>query len=166
MDALVSGIGDGLRLLMNITATLIVFVALVALVNEILGAIPAIAGAPLSVERILGWCLAPVAWLLGIPWAEAGTAGVLLGIKVVLNELVAYLRMSGLPEGALSERSTIILTYAMCGFANVGSVGIMLAGFLALAPNRRADLIPLASRALLGGVLATFMTAAVVAILI
>jgi CNT family concentrative nucleoside transporter len=166
MDALVTGISDGLRLLLNIIATLIVFVALVALVNQCLGLLPEVAGVPLSLERILGWLLAPLAWLIGIPWSEAVTAGGLIGTKIVLNELIAYLQLSGTPADALSERSRVILLYALCSFANFGSVGITIAGFTAMAPERRSEIVALGMRALLAGSIATMMTGAVVAVLI
>ena len=166
MDAIVTGITDGLRLLLNIIATLIVFVALVALVNQILGLFPEVGGAALSLERLLGWLLAPLAWLIGIPWSEAVLAGGLIGTKIVLNELIAYLQLSGLPEGALSERSRVILLYALCSFANFGSVGITIAGMVSMAPERRAEIVGLGMKALLAGSIATMMTGAVVALLI
>jgi len=166
MDAIVEGIGDGVRLLLNIVATLIVFVALVALVNQLLGLLSDVLGAPLALERLLGWILAPFAWLIGIPWAEAVTAGGLIGVKIVLNELVAYLQLSGLPEEALSERSRVILLYALCSFANFGSVGITIAGFIAMAPARRAEIVGLGMKALAAATIATMMTGAVVALLI
>lgn len=166
MDAIVTGITYGLRLLLNIVATLIVFVALVALVNQCLGLLPDVAGAGLSLERVLGWALAPLAWLIGIPWGEAVTAGGLIGTKIVLNELIAYLQLSGLPDDALSERSRVILLYALCSFANFGSVGITIAGFVAMAPDRRSEIVDLAMKALLAGSIATMMTGAVVALLV
>lgn len=166
MDALVQGTQDGLRLLLNIIAMLVVFVAMVALANQILGLAPDVWGAPLTLERMLGWVLAPVAWLIGIPWAEATTAGGLLGTKIVLNELIAYLNLSGTPPEALSERSRVILLYALCSFANFGSVGIMLAGMVAMAPERKAELVGLGLKALLAGTIATCMTGAVVALVI
>ena len=166
MDAIVTGISEGLRLLLSIVATLIVFVALVALVNHILGLLPDVAGAALSMERLLGWVLAPMAWLIGIPWSEAVTAGGLIGTKIVLNELIAYLQLSGLPAEALSDRSRTILVYALCSFANFGSVGITIAGFVAMAPERRAEIVGLGMKALLAGSIATMMTGAVVALLV
>jgi concentrative nucleoside transporter, CNT family len=166
MDAVVTGTADGLRLLLNIVATLIVFVALVALANHLFGLLPDMDGAPLSLERLLGWVLAPLAWLIGIPWNEAVTAGGLIGTKIVLNELIAYLRLSALPEDALSDRSRIILLYALCSFANIGSVGITITGFVALAPERRGEIIGLGMKALFAGTIATMMTGAVVALLI
>jgi len=166
MDALVQGTQDGLRLLLSIIAMLIVFVAMVALANQILGLVPDVWGAPLTLERMLGWVLAPVAWLIGIPWAEAMTAGALLGTKIVLNELIAYLGLSSTPAEALSERSRVILLYALCSFANFGSVGIMLAGMVAMAPARKGELIGLGMKALVAGTIATCMTGAVVALIV
>lgn len=164
MEAIVVGTGEGLRLLLNVVAMLVVLVALVHLANAILGLLPGIAGAPLSLERVLGWLMAPLAWLMGIPWAEAQDAGALLGVKVVLNELLAYLRLVGAEEVALSERSRLILTYAMCGFANFGSLGILIGGLVALVPERRPEIVSLGMRSLVAGNLATFATGAVVGI--
>ncbi len=162
MDAIAQGTYDGVKLLANVTATLIVAVALVALVNMILAAVAAQFGVDLSLQRILGWLLAPLAFAIGIPWSEAGTAGSLLGVKTILNELIAYLQLAGLPDDALSERSRLILTYALCGFANLGSLGIMLGGLIAMAPARRADIVSLGARTVVSGTLAALMTAAVV----
>lgn len=162
MDALTRGTADGLTLLINIIAMLIVMVAMVSLVNQALGLLPEALGAPLTLERLLGWLLAPLAWLIGVPWEEAVTAGSLLGVKVALNEFLAYLQMAGLPEGALSERSELILTYAMCGFANFGSLGIMLGGMGAMVPERREEIVSLGMRSVAAGLLASCMTGAVV----
>lgn len=166
LDALVQGTQDGLRLLLSIIAMLIVFVAVVALVNQILGIVPDVWGAPLTLQRILGWMLAPVAWLLGIPWAEATTAGGLLGTKIVLNELIAYLELAGAAGETLTERTRIILLYALASFANFGSVGIMLAGMIAMAPERKRELISLGLKSLVAGSIATCMTGAVVALIV
>ncbi|MBT6139086.1 MAG: nucleoside:proton symporter [Rhodospirillaceae bacterium] len=165
MDALVKGTADGLKLLLSIIATLIVFVALVELINQILGLLPG-GEDPLTLQRLLGWFLAPLAWLLGVPWAEAVTAGGLLGTKVVLNELLAYLQMAALPAEVLGERSRVILLYAMGSFANFGSLGIMLAGLLAMVPGRKDEIISLGLRSLLAGVLATAMTGAVIGLIV
>ena len=166
MDAITTGTIDGLRLLGYILGMLVVLVALVALANAILGLAPDAWGAPLTLQRILGWVMAPVTWLLGIPWSEAVTAGQLLGTKVVLNELLAYLDLAKLPAGALSERSRLIMTYALCGFAHFGSLGIMIGGLGAMAPDRRKEIVQLGLRSVLAGVMASCMTGAVVAILI
>jgi CNT family concentrative nucleoside transporter len=128
--------------------------------------LPDIAGAPLTLERMLGWVMAPICWLMGIPWAEARTAGTLMGVKTILNEFIAYLRLSQLPEGSLSPRSAMILTYALCGFANMGSLGIMIGGLIAMAPERRKEIVDLSGRSILSGTLATCMTGAVVGLIL
>ncbi len=162
MDAVVTGTLDGLRLLLNIVAMLVVLVALVHLANAALGLLPAVGGAPLTLQGILGVMLAPLAWLTGIPWHEAAIAGALLGEKIVLNELIAYLSMARLPPEALSAPSRLIMTYALCGFANFASLGIMIGGLGAMAPERRGEVVALGLRAIAAGVLATCMTGAVV----
>ncbi len=165
MDAITKGTADGLRLLLNIVAMLVVLVALVHLANAALGLIPEVWGAKLTLERMLGWVMAPVAWLMGIPWAEAGQAGALLGVKIVLNELIAYLAMAKLPDGALSPHARLIMTYALCGFANFGSLGIMIGGLGAMVPERRGDIVALGLKSIVAGTLATCMTATVVGLL-
>lgn len=165
MDAIVQGTADGVRLLAAVVAMLIVMVALVALANEILGAVSGWFGVPLTLQRILGWLCAPLAWLLGIPWSEATAAGALLGEKVVLNEFLAYLSLAGPDTTALSPRSRVIITYALCGFANLGSLGIMIGGLIAMAPDRRAEIVALGGRSLFVGMLATMLSAAVVGVL-
>ena len=166
MDAVTTGTIDGLRLLGYILGMLVVLVALVSLVNAILGVAPDAWGAPLTLQRILGWVMAPVTWLIGIPWSEAVTAGQLLGTKVALNELLAYLELAKLPPEALSERSRLIMMYALCGFAHFGSLGIMIGGMGAMAPDRRKEIVKLGLKSVLAGVMATCMTGAVVAVLI
>jgi CNT family concentrative nucleoside transporter len=165
MDAMARGTEDGLRLYLQIIAMLIVTTALVALVNVILGVVPQVGGAPLTVERVLGWIFSPFVWLLGVPWREAGTAGGLMGIKLVLNELIAYLHMAGLAPGTLDPRSAEIMIYAMCGFANFASIGILIAGMSALMPERRQDVVALAPRALLAGTLASSLSGAMIGLL-
>jgi CNT family concentrative nucleoside transporter len=163
--ALTRGTLEGLQLLLNIIAMLVVFVALVALANALLGALPGVAGSPLTLERLFGWAFAPLAWAIGVPASEALTAGALLGKKTVLNEFIAYLDMARLPPDALSERSRLLMTYALCGFANFGSLGIMLGGLDALLPaTRRAELAELGMKSVLAGLLATCITAALVGI--
>ncbi len=165
--AITRGTQEGLQLLLSIVALLVVFVAMVALANALLGALPAIAGAPLSLERIFGWLFAPLAWLVGVPWNEAVAAGTLLGKKVVLNELLAYLDMARMPPEALTPRSRLLLTYAMCGFANFGSLGIMLGGMGAMvAPQRRGEVAELGLKSIGAGLLATCVTAAMVGLLV
>jgi CNT family concentrative nucleoside transporter len=165
MDAIARGTEDGLKLWLGIVAMLLVIVALVALADIILGHLPALAGAPITVERVFGWIFAPVVWLFGIPWDKAATAGSLMGEKTVLNEFVAYLKLAALPAGALDPRSRLIMLYAMCGFANLGSVGIMIAGVGSLVPERRDEIVPLAMRALLSGTMASGMTGAIIGLL-
>lgn len=165
MDALAKGTWDGLQLLLNIVALLIVFVALVKLANIGLAVLPDILGAPLTLERVLGWIMAPVAWLIGVPWNEARVAGSLLGTKVVLNELLAYIEMAKLPATALGDHSRLILTYALCSFANFGSLGILIGGLGSLCPERRSEITGLGPKALLAGLLASLMTGAVVGLL-
>jgi CNT family concentrative nucleoside transporter len=165
MDAITRGTSEGLQLLLNIVAMLVVLVALVALANAALAMLPH-AGAPLSLQRVLGWIMAPLAWLAGVSWAEASTAGALLGTKTVLNELVAYLQFAALPADALSERSRVIMTYALCGFANLGSLGIMIGGLTTMAPERRAEILELGPRTLIAGTLATLSCGAVVGVLL
>jgi len=166
MDAITRGTLDAIPLWLNILAMLVVMVALVGLVNQGLGLFPDVAGAPLTAQRALGWVMAPLVWLIGIPWAEATTAGALMGVKTVLNELIAYLQLAALPPGALSPRSALIMTYALCGFANFGSLGILIGGLGAMAPQRRHEIVGLGMKSILAGTLATLMTGAVVAVLI
>jgi len=165
MEAVTRGTMDGVTLLLNVTAMLIVLVALVALANMALGLIPEIGDEPLSVQRILGWGMAPVVWLIGIPWSEAPLAGALMGTKTILNEFIAYLQLAALPEGALSHRSRLIMTYALCGFANFGSLGIMIGGLSTMAPERRSEIVSLGLKSIVSGTIATLMTGAVVGVL-
>ena len=156
MDALTRGTLEGAQLLLNIVAMLVVFVALVALVNLLI--------APYTLQGALGWLLAPLAWLAGIPWPEARAAGALLGTKTVINELVAYLDLSQMSQ--LSERSRVLMTYALCGFANLGSLGIMIGGLGTMAPERRAEVVDLGIKSIVAGTLATCLTAASVALIL
>jgi concentrative nucleoside transporter, CNT family len=162
MDALTKGTLDAVSLLINIIAMLIVAVALVNLVNIGLGLLPSFGDRPLTLQTLLGYIMAPVVWLFGIPWAEAQTAGALMGTKTVLNELLAFLDLSQLPPDALSMRSRLIMTYALCSFANFGSLGIMIGGLGCMVPERRPEVIALGIRSLIAGTLATCMTGAVV----
>lgn len=165
MDAFVRGVTDGLGLYLNIIASLIAFTAFAALINIMLSAAPDIAGAPLTLERLLGWVFAPFMWLAGVPWSEAFGAGSLMGIKTAVNELVAYVELAKAGREAYSERSFLIIVYSLCGFANFASLGIIIGGFTALAPDRRQDVIELAPRALISGTLATLMTGAVIGLI-
>src|SRR5499426_173338 len=155
MDAIVKGTSDGLVLLLNITAMLLVMVALVQLVNVLIGFLPHIAGQPLTLQR-----------LFGIPWSQAQTAGSLMGTKTILNEFLAFLDMAKLPQGALDDRSRLIMTYALTSFANFGSLGILIGGLGSLAPERRDEVVSLGLSAIVAGTLATCMTGAVVGILV
>jgi CNT family concentrative nucleoside transporter len=164
MDAITQGTIEGVALLINIVAMLLVLVALVSLVNLGLAALPDVAGAPVTLQRILGHALAPLVWLAGIPWAEATTAGALMGTKTILNELVAYIDLAKLPADALSPRSRLVMTFALCGFANFGSLGIMIGGLATMAPERRGEIVSLGTKTLVSGTLATLITGAVVGI--
>jgi CNT family concentrative nucleoside transporter len=166
MDALTKGTLAGVELLINIVAMLLVFVALVSLANMGLGLLPDVLGHPLTLQRVLGWLMAPVVWLIGIPWSEAAYAGSLMGTKVILNELIAYLDLAKLPAEALSPRSELIMTYALCGFANLGSLGILIGGLATMVPERREDIVELGPRAILSGTLATLLTGAVVGVVL
>ena len=161
VDAISKGTSDGLMVVLNISAILIVFVALVSLVNIILGNFW-LFGEPLSAERILGVIFAPVAWLTGVAWADAPEAGRLLGVKLTLTEFVAFIELGAVPEGEISERTRMILTYALCGFANIGSVGITVTGLSILMPERREMVLGLVWKALAAGFMATLMSASIV----
>ena len=165
MDAIVKGTAVGLELLLNICAMLIVLVALVHLANNIIGVLPAIGGAPVTLERLLGLVMAPVCWLMGVPWDQAATAGSLMGMKTILNEFVAYIELSKLPPDALDARSRLIMLYALCGFANFGSLGIMIAGLGTMAPQRRDDVISLGMKSIVSGTLTTCLIGAIVGFL-
>ena len=165
MDAVTKGTLQGVELLINIIAMLVVLVALVYLVNLILGLLPDLGDRPITMQRVMGYVMAPVVWLMGVPWREAPAAGALMGTKTILNELLAYLDMSRLPPGTLSPRSLLIMTYAMCGFANPGSLGIMIGGMGTMAPSRRDEIVALGLRSIIAGTLATCMTGAVVGII-
>ncbi|MEP2545840.1 MAG: nucleoside transporter C-terminal domain-containing protein [Alphaproteobacteria bacterium] len=165
MEAITRGTGEGVQLLINITAMIIVLVALVSLVNLALGLIPDVGSAPLTLQRLLGWVMAPVVWLMGVPWAEAPQAGSLMGIKTVLNEFLAYLEMAKMGPEVLSDRTRMIMAYAMSGFANFGSLGIMIGGLVALAPERRGEIVRLAPMTMVSGTLATCLTGAMAGIL-
>lgn len=165
MDALTQGVLAGVDLLIHITTMLIVFVALVSLINIVLGLFPMWHGEPVTLQRVLGVLMAPVVWLMGIPWHEAGMVGALMGTKTVLNELLAYLDLAKLGGEHLSPRSGLIATYALCGFANFGSLGILIGGLGTMVPERRAEIVGLGLKAILSGTLATLMTGAIVGVL-
>ncbi|HMH19137.1 MAG TPA: nucleoside transporter C-terminal domain-containing protein [Burkholderiales bacterium] len=165
MDAVTRGTVDGVQLLINIVAMLLVLVALVSLANQILALLPQVAGAPVTLQRALGIAMAPLVWIMGIPWSEAATAGALMGTKTVLNELLAYIDLAKLPEGALSARSRLMMTYALCGFANFGSLGIMIGGLATMAPERRDEIVSLGGKTIVSGTLATCVAGSVVGML-
>jgi len=165
MDAVTRGTLQGVELLINITAMLIVMIALVSLANMLIGLLPEVNGASLTLQRLFGWLLAPVVWLMGVPWDQALTGGSLLGTKIILNEFIAYVDLAALPEGALDVRSRMIMVYALCGFANFGSLGIMIGGLGTMAPERRAEIVALGLRSIIAGTLATCLTGGVVGVL-
>ena len=165
MDAIVRGTSDGLKLMINVGAMLLVFIALVALFNCVLLLVPYSSNDPLTLQTILGWMFAPLVWLMGIPWQEAQLAGTLMGIKTALNELLAFLALVDLPAESLSDKSTIIMTYALCGFANFGSLGIMIAGLSGMCSERTREIVALAPKSLISGTLATCMTGAIAGLL-
>jgi CNT family concentrative nucleoside transporter len=165
MDALTRGTVQGVELLANIVAMLIVLVAMVQLGNALLGVLPDVLGAPMTLQRAMGAGMAPVCWLMGVPWDEASAAGALMGTKTILNELIAYLDMSRQATGALSPRSLLIMTYALCGFANPGSLGIMIGGMGTMAPGRRGEIVRLGMRSLVSGTLTSCLIAAVVGLI-
>jgi CNT family concentrative nucleoside transporter len=161
MDAVTRGTLEGVALLIQIVAMLIVLVALVYLVNSALAILPSWGGEPLTLQRTLGWLFAPLAWAAGVPWSEAPAAGALLGTKTALNEFIAYLDLAKLPPEVLSPRSKLLMTYALCGFANFGSLGILIGGMGAMVPERRGEIVELGMKSILAGTIATCMTAAV-----
>jgi CNT family concentrative nucleoside transporter len=165
MDAITQGTIQGIKLLINIIGMLVVLVALVYLLNLALGLLPDLAGKPITFQRLLGFVMAPVTWLMGIPWSEAQTTGTLMGTKTALNEFLAYLDLAKLPEAVLSARSKLIMTYAMCGFANFGSLGIMIGGMGAMVPEKRNEIVGLGMKSIVAGTIATCMTGAVVGLI-
>ncbi|MFP4380261.1 MAG: NupC/NupG family nucleoside CNT transporter, partial [Candidatus Sumerlaeia bacterium] len=165
LDAACRGAGEGLKLALNVAAMLIAFLALLYLINLILGLLPQVGGADISLERILGLLLAPLAWIMGIEWADAHAVGVLIGKKIIANEFIAYMDLTAMKE-QLSPRSFTIATYALCGFANFGSIGILIGGLGNLVPERRKDFAKLSFKAMIGGALAAFMTACIVGMFI
>ena len=165
MDAITKGTYDGVRLMVSVGAMLLVLVALVALLNSLFSLIPFPGDDPLTLQRLFGYVFAPLTWLMGIPWSEAQISGSLMGTKTALNELLAFLALAELPVGSLSEKSTVIMTYALCGFANFGSLGIMIAGLSGMCPQRATEIVELAPKSLISGTLATCMTGAIAGLL-
>ena len=166
MDAVTRGASDGASIAVSVGTILIAVIALVYIVNSIMGSISSQFGFELSIEIILGYIFAPIAWLMGIPWSESVISGELLGIKTTLNEFVAYPALAALESGELSERSKLITFYSLCGFANLSSVGILISGITAMAPERKDDLIKVSFKALVGATLASCMTGLIVGIFI
>jgi CNT family concentrative nucleoside transporter len=160
IDAIMRGTADGLQLFLSVIAVIIVVFALVALVDQMLAALPWIEGAPLTLKRLMGWAAAPLMWLIGVPWAEAQAAGALMGTKAVLNEYVAYLELAALAPGTLGPRATLIVTYALCGVANLASVGLLVSTIGTLAPERRADAASMGMKSWIAGNIASLMTGA------
>ncbi|MEM9905531.1 MAG: NupC/NupG family nucleoside CNT transporter [Cyanobacteria bacterium P01_D01_bin.44] len=168
IDAIANGTLDGLKLALNIGAMFIAFLGILAAVNALFGTVGGWFGYPeLSLELILATLLAPIAWLMGVPWADCSAVGMLLGKKTILNEFIAYVDLQALIEDeAISERAIVIATYALCGFANLGSIGVQIGGIGGIAPNRQADLAKIGVRAMVAGTLACFMTACIAGILL
>ena len=166
MDAIAQGTSDGLKLTANVAAMLLVLVALVALFNSLLSLVPVPGDAPLTLQSLFGYLFAPLVWLMGIPWQESLTAGSLMGTKTALNELLAFLALAELPVDSLSPKSTLIMTYALCGFANFGSLGIMIAGLSGMCPERAHEIVALAPKSIISGTLATCMTGTVAGLLL
>jgi CNT family concentrative nucleoside transporter len=165
LDALVRGTADGVAPLVGIVTTLLVAVALVTFINMGLGKLPSFGGAPLTLQGLFALPFRPVMWLIGIPWAESGTAALLMGTKTVLNELVAYLGLAALPADALSAKSRLIVTFSLCGFANFGSLGILVGGMGAMVPERRGEIVGLGLRSILSGTVSTCLSGAVAGLL-
>ena len=165
MDAISRGTSDGLTIFLHVMAMLIVVLALVSLVNTFLAILPTIEGEAITLQRILGYIMAPVTWLMGIPWEEAPVAGKLLGTKTVLNEVVAFLELSKLPRNSLSPHSALIMTYALCGFANFSAIGIVIGGIGSMVPERRDEIVALGIKSVFAGTLATCMSGTLIGIL-
>ena len=166
MMAVFDGISTGINVLMNVIATLIVFLALVYMVNSLLSNIPLGESGTLSLQLLLGYVLAPIMWACGIPWEEAIAAGGLMGTKVVFNELMAFVSLGADDETLFSERSRTICLYALCGFANFGSLAILVGGLTTIVPERKTEILGLSLKSLVAGCLATLLTASVVGIII
>lgn len=165
MDAFATGATDGLKIVFNIATMLIAALALLWIVNAGLGALPDVFGGPLSIERVLGWVFAPLMYMIGVPWEEAAKSGSLMGVKTVLTEFVAFIQLAEIPVGEMDPRTRVITAHAICGFANFGSIGILIGGLSIVEPERREDFLSLAWRTLIGGTLATCLSGAVVGVL-
>ncbi len=165
MEAASQGASDGMKLFLNIIAMLVVMLALVALANSILSNLPDVMGEAITLQRILGILLSPVPWLMGIPWSESFIAGNLIGTKTILNEIMAFLGLSSLPSGALSPRTSLMMTYTLCGFANLSSIGIQIGGLGAMVPERRSEIISLAFKSMVAGTIASCMSGTIIGLL-
>jgi CNT family concentrative nucleoside transporter len=165
IDAVMKGTTDGLQIALNVGATLIVFIALATMVDKILFALPMVGGEHLSIARVLGVVFAPLAWSMGIPWKEAGVAGGLLGVKLILTEFTAFIQLAKIGPELLDPRTRMIMTYALCGFANIGSVGMNVAGFSVLVPQRRQEVLGLVWKAMMAGFLATCLTGSLIGLM-
>jgi CNT family concentrative nucleoside transporter len=165
IDAVIRATAEGMQLVLAVIAVIIVVFALVDLTDQILAVLPTVDGAPLTLRRLLGWLLAPVMWAIGVPWSEAGVAGALMGTKAVLNEYVAYIDLAALPAGTLQPRSLLIVTYALCGVANLASVGLLVSTISALAPQQRAMAVSLGMKSWVAGNMATLLTGAVIGLM-
>ncbi|MBW8308215.1 MAG: nucleoside:proton symporter [Candidatus Paracaedibacteraceae bacterium] len=166
MDAVSKGTSDGLNIFLNVIAMLIVALALVYIANTILGLLPSVGGNPLSLQRLFGYLFAPVTWLMGIPWHESAAAGALLGTKTVVNEVVAFSDLAALPKDTLSPRTSLIMTYALCGFANFSALGIVIGGLGAMVPDRREMIVNLSLKSLISGTIATCLSATLAGLLL
>ena len=165
LDALTRGTSDSVKLLLNVVGLLIVFVSLIALANLLIALIPT-EGDPLTLQQILGWFMAPFAWMMGIPWVDAQIAGSLLGTKVIVNELVAYMNMAALPEATISERTRGIMTYALCSFSNFGSLAIMIGGLTTMAPERTTEIVSLGPKCVAAAFITTCLTATIIGLVV
>jgi CNT family concentrative nucleoside transporter len=162
MDAIVRGAMEGVQLMLAVIGIIITLFALVNLADQALALVGPVADAPLTLRRVFGWAFAPAMWAIGVPWEQAGAAGSLMGTKAVLNEYVAYLDLAALPPGTLDPRSLVIVTYALCGVANLASVGLLLSTIGTLAPERRADVAGLGLKSWAAGNMASLLTGAMI----
>ena len=160
IDAIIKGTMDGMQLFLAVIAVIIVVFALVSLADQLLALLPMVDGEPLSLKRAFGWLFSPLMWLIGVPWAEAQAAGSLMGTKAILNEYVAYLELAALPPSTFAPRSLLIVTYALCGVANLASIGLLVSTIGTLCPERRAEVAGLGVRSWIAGNMATAMTGA------
>ena len=164
MDAIVRGTMDGVQLFLAVIGVIIVMFALIALADQMLVGLPLVDGAPVTVRRTLGWVFSPMMWTLGVPWDQAPQAGALMGTKAILNEYVAFLELAALPPDTFDPRSLLIVTYALCGFANLASIGLLVSTIGTLAPSRRAEVAALGVKSWIAGNCASAMTGAVIGV--